>query len=55
MVQAISIKKDIVWKIQERFGQEFIHENENGNLAIGKDVLKEFRKLTEGKRRVGKV
>ncbi|EXB26682.1 hypothetical protein J537_1507 [Acinetobacter baumannii 1437282] len=36
-----------VWEIQELFGDEFISENENGNISISKNVLKEFRKLTE--------
>ena len=37
-----------VWEIQDLFGDDFIHEKENGNLSIAKNVLKEFRKLTEG-------
>ncbi|EPL0635741.1 DUF6953 family protein [Acinetobacter baumannii] len=32
----------------EIFGDDFVSENENGNLTISKVVLKEFRKLTEG-------
>ena len=36
-----------VWEIQELFGDDFISENENGNISISKNVLKEFRKLTE--------
>lgn len=36
-----------VWEIQELFGNNFVSENENGNLSITKNVLKEFRKLTE--------
>ncbi|WP_407637957.1 DUF6953 family protein [Acinetobacter brisouii] len=35
--------------MQDLFGDEFIHEKENRNLSIAKDVLKEFRKLIEGK------
>ena len=38
---------DAAEEIERRFGQEFVYENENGNLAISRDVLKEFRKLTE--------
>jgi hypothetical protein len=30
----------------KNFGKEFLHENENGNWAINKDVLAAFRKLT---------
>jgi hypothetical protein len=33
-------------QIQMKFGKEFLHENENGNWAINKDVLAAFRKLT---------
>jgi hypothetical protein len=34
-------------EIQDRFGDDFVYENENGNLAISKGVLKEFRKFSE--------
>lgn len=34
-------------EILERFGSEFTYENENGNLAIDKRVLRVFRKLSE--------
>jgi hypothetical protein len=37
---------DAVWQISDRFGDQFTHENENGNLAIAKPVLTAFRKLT---------
>jgi hypothetical protein len=37
-----------VWEIQELFGDNFVSENENGHLSISKNILKEFRKLTEG-------
>jgi hypothetical protein len=36
----------VVEEIAERFGEEFTYENENGNPAIDKAVLKEFRKLS---------
>ena len=39
----------VVYKIRELFGDKFVYTNANGNLAISKDVLKHFRKLTEGK------
>ena len=39
----------IVYEIQQQYGGEFVYINENGNLAIGRKVLSEFRKLTEGK------
>lgn len=41
-------QEEIVWAIRQKFGESFIYENQNGNLAIAKDVLSEFRKLTEG-------
>lgn len=34
--------------LHEKFSEEFVYENENGNWGISKAVLKEFRKLTEG-------
>lgn len=34
-------------KIKEAWGDDFVYRNENGNLAISKGVLREFRKLTE--------
>jgi hypothetical protein len=33
--------------IVENFGHEFTYDNENGNLAIRRDVLAAFRKVTE--------
>jgi hypothetical protein len=37
---------DAVRGIAERFGQEFTYENENGNPAIDRRILKAFRQLT---------
>ncbi len=37
----------IVTEIFSKYGEDFTHINDNGNLAINRDVLKEFRKLTE--------
>jgi hypothetical protein len=36
----------VVYEIAERFGEQFIYDNENGNLAISKAVLNAFRKLS---------
>jgi 3-methyladenine DNA glycosylase Tag len=36
-----------VYDIEEIFGETFVYENENGNLAISRAVLAEFRRLTE--------
>jgi hypothetical protein len=34
--------------IQRVFGAGFVYENSNGNLAISKDVLKEFSRINAG-------
>ena len=39
----------VVYEIQKEYGGDFVYQNDNGNLAINKDVLKIFRKLTESK------
>jgi hypothetical protein len=38
-----------VWEIERKFGTTFVYDNANGNPAIDKKVLAEFRKLTDGK------
>ena len=35
--------------IQDQFGEEFLDENKNGNLAIDEEVLAEFRAFMEGR------
>ncbi len=42
-------QEDIVSDIRERYGDEFVYDNENGNPGIDRKVLSEFRKLTQGK------
>jgi len=42
-------QEDTVYEIKSKFGMEFVYQNENGNYAISKKVLREFRKLSEGK------
>jgi hypothetical protein len=37
-----------VYEIGSKFGEEFTYINENGNMAIRRDVLSAFRKLTGG-------
>jgi len=39
-------QEDVVYEIERTFGSEFVYINENGNPAIDRKVLKEFRKLT---------
>jgi len=39
-------QETVVYDIASKFGEAFAYYNQNGNLAIGKDVLKAFRKLT---------
>jgi uncharacterized protein YaaR (DUF327 family) len=38
---------EIAEEIQDRFGEEFVSEDARGNLAIKKNVLKEFAALIE--------
>ena len=35
-------------EIEQRFGEEFVYTNENGNPAIHRGVLAKFRKLHGG-------
>jgi len=42
----ILYQEEIVIDIENEFGEPYCYYNENGNLAISKTVLKEFRKLT---------
>lgn len=41
-------QEDAVGVIESRFGSEYVYDNENGNLAISKAVLAEFRRITKG-------
>jgi len=40
-------QQDAAAEIKRMFGPDFVYENRNGNLAIRKDVLEAFRRLTE--------
>lgn len=40
-------QETIVYKMKSRWGADYVYTNSNGNPAISKEVLKEFRKLTE--------
>jgi len=40
-------QESMVWDIAKKCGSEFTYDNENGNPAIDKKVLKEFRKKSE--------
>lgn len=42
-------QEQVVYEIRTHFGERFVYTNANGNLAIGKDVLKHFKKLSGGK------
>lgn len=45
--QKKQLDQDIaVHQIQQKFGKEFVYQNENGNMSIGKKVLDSFRKIT---------
>lgn len=39
-------QENAVGDIEQRFGAEFVYENENGNPAIRRDVLAAFAKVT---------
>lgn len=39
-------QETIIYMISSKFGDQFTYYNDNGNLAIDKKVLSEFRKLT---------
>jgi len=38
-----------VSQIAKTFGDQFVYQNESGNLAINKKVLAEFKRITVGK------
>ena len=40
-------QQSAVYYIGEKFGQQFVYANANGNPAIDKKVLKEFHELTD--------
>jgi hypothetical protein len=40
-------QQSAVYEIEKQFGTQFIYLNARGAPAIGKDVLREFRVLTE--------
>ena len=39
-------QEDAVDQIERKFGSDYVYDNENGNPAISKSVLAEFRNLT---------
>lgn len=43
----ILYQETVVSEIQDKFGDSFVYYNQNGNMAISKEVLSEFRKLTK--------
>ena len=46
-VERLLYQETVVYEIAKRFGGAFTYVNDNGNLAIDRRVLSEFRKLTE--------
>ena len=42
---ASTYQHDVVSRIAEEFGAEWVQTNANGNVSIHKDVQREFRKL----------
>ena len=39
-------QETVVSEIEDVFGDEYVYSNYNGNMAIDKDVLKVFRKIS---------
>ncbi len=44
--QSLLYQEIVVYDIAQRFGDQFTYVNRNGNLAITKNVLDAFRKLS---------
>lgn len=44
--QGVLHQDEAAFKIAEHFGREFTYDNANGNQAIAKSVLDEFRRLS---------
>ena len=40
-------QESMVWDIARKFGKEFVYDNENGNPAIDKKVLRAFKKKSD--------
>jgi hypothetical protein len=40
-------QSEVADRLYEEYGLRFVYENDRGNLAINRDVLAEFRTLTE--------
>ncbi|MWA01337.1 hypothetical protein F8568_013270 [Actinomadura sp. LD22] len=40
-------QQDVVYEISQKFGEKFVYDNERGNPAIDKKVLKAFREVSE--------
>lgn len=43
----ILYQQQAAYEIVDRFGEEFTYLNDNGNVAIRRDVLRQFRNMTE--------
>jgi hypothetical protein len=39
-------QEEAVYEIRNKFGEAFTYDNDNGNLAISRNVLSAFRRLT---------
>ena len=40
-------QEDIAYDIKSKYGDGYVYENENGNLAINKKVLKKFKEIRD--------
>jgi hypothetical protein len=47
LAQSELYQYDAVAEIAQRFGEEFVYQNDNGNLGIDRKVLSAFRRLSE--------
>lgn len=45
--QGVLYQEDAAAELTARFGAECTYENENGNLAISREILKRFRAATD--------
>lgn len=41
-------QEDVAWQLHTNLKGQATYTNDNGNIAINKDILREFRKLTDG-------
>jgi hypothetical protein len=45
--ETLLYQQTTAYDIKERFGERFVYTNSSGNLAISKEVLAKFRKISK--------